>query len=187
MGKKNEENHTALHFAPHGGHENIVNFLLNVFGKEDIKILIEYVKKENKHNETSSHLASKQGHEKIVQLIPQKVKNMFKYQNIDEKKKSLASIIFDDECCRPGKEQILSFLITEYNSEIHIILEISTREKEEEKLTVHTTPQRTLSTVNCCRFFVTHLTNIMTFSFLTTVTAISFLYTLYLFLKVRWG
>merc|ERR1712034_243426 len=163
MGKKNEENHTALHFAPHGGHENIVQLLLNVFGKEDIKILIEYVKKENKHNETSSHLASKQGHEKIVQLIPQKVtnainqkllcdlqkvKNMFKYQNIDEKKKSLASIIFDDECCRPGKEQILSFLITENNRKIHIILEISTREKEEEKLPVHTTPQRNLSTVN---------------------------------------
>merc|ERR1711925_11759 len=102
--KKNEENHTSLHYASQNGHENIVNFLLNVFGKEDIKILIEYVKKENKHNETSSHLASKQGHEKIVQLIPQKVTNMYKYQNIDEKKKSLASIIFDDECCRPGKE-----------------------------------------------------------------------------------
>ena len=46
-----------------------------------------------------------------------------------------ASIIFDDECCRPGKEKILSFLITEYNSEKHKIQDETNMKKRRRKKT----------------------------------------------------
>merc|ERR1712034_221872 len=135
------------------GDEEIVNSLLNIFDEEEeVEKLIEYLMNENENKETALNSAANNKHEKIVELLSQKLTNainlkilcdlqkvtqMFKNHKIiytDEKKKSLASIISDNECCRSAKETILSFLITEYNGEIHNIQrKKNTKKRKREK------------------------------------------------------
>jgi len=109
--------------------------------------------KKNMNNERCLHYAANNKHENIVKLLSQKltdainqkilcdlqkVTQMFnnhKIIYIDEKKTLFASIIFDDECCRPGKEKILSFLITDYDSEKHKIQDETNIQKRKRKKT----------------------------------------------------
>merc|ERR1711925_30962 len=152
--KENEFKQTALHYASRKGDEEIINSLLNIFDKkEGVEKLIEFLMKKNMNNETCLHYAANNKHENIVKLLSQKLTNainqkilrdlqkvtqMFKNHKIiymDEKKTLFASIIFDDECCRPGKEKILSFLITDYDSEKHKIQDETNIQKRKRKKT----------------------------------------------------
>merc|ERR1711925_13114 len=133
--KKNDDKGSALHIASEYGYEKIVKLLLNVFSKDTNEKLIEYLK-EKDDKESALHLASENGHENIVKLLSQKLINaanekilcdlqqvtqIFKKRNTNENKKSLLWYLFDDNFCRAGKQKILSFIITDYDSKIHMI------------------------------------------------------------------
>jgi len=65
-----KKKYTALHFASHRGHDEIVELLLNVFSEDEKKDqLTEYVMNEDENQFTALHLASDNGHEKIVKLL----------------------------------------------------------------------------------------------------------------------
>jgi len=124
---------TVLVDASHEIYEKVTNLLLNVFGEEAPIKLLEYVK------ETLPNLTvkSRGQQEKIVELLSEKihikendrilsdlqqVQQMFKnYMIIHDTDKTLSSILLSNACCLHGKQTILSFLITGYNHEIHVI------------------------------------------------------------------
>jgi len=134
--KENSYKVTALHNAAKMGHEDIIKSLLNVFGN-DTERLVEYVMKKNEMELTSSDLAFETRHNKIANLLTQetisttinqrilcnlhKVEQMFKNSKYKDPK-SVFWIICGK--CLQGKYKILSFLITNYNHDIHIIQEV---------------------------------------------------------------
>merc|ERR1712034_195467 len=135
--KENSYKVTALHNAAKMGHEDIIKSLLNVFGN-DTERLVEYVMKKNEMELTSSDLAFETRHDKIANLLTQetisttinqrilcnlhKVEQMFKNSKYKDPK-SVFWIICGNKCLQ-GKDKILSFLITNYNHDIHIIQEV---------------------------------------------------------------
>jgi hypothetical protein len=146
--KEDTFEHTALlHLGTFqddlGGHDHqkIVDFLVSVFGTEETKKLMEYFRKKYQDKITPEHvvtspratikLLSKDLVNAKILCDLQKVTKMFKKHKMiykDEKKNLLPSVIFD-ECCPKGKEKILSFLITDYNREMHTIQEESKRKR----------------------------------------------------------
>ena len=68
--KENEWKETILHLASKMSHAEIVELLLDAFGSEKNKELIEYLSKGNKFDQsTSLHLASYKKNEKLVSLL----------------------------------------------------------------------------------------------------------------------
>merc|ERR1712034_207822 len=146
--KENAQKESALFFATQynkHGRQKIVRLLLNVFGKEEKEKLMEYFRKKYQDKITPEHvvtspratikLLSKDLVNAKILCDLQKVTKMFKKHKMiykDEKKNLLPSVIFD-ECCPKGKEKILSFLITDYNREMHTI---QAESKRKEKLTM---------------------------------------------------
>jgi len=145
--KQNKYKQTALHLASKHGHEEIVKLLLDVFIEEEPENLIDYVMEKNKDKMTSLDLASRtrftldlasqKKYQDIAKLLFQKVTDankkqilcdlqkvaqLLKKENTNEMKKSLLSIICDNDACYlQAKEKILSFLITDYDRERYII------------------------------------------------------------------
>jgi len=124
--KENEDKKTALHYASHCKNEKIVNSLLNVFDKEENeKLICEYLMKKDKLKKTALYYAY--GYEQIVNILENKIMvcnlqtitQYFKSQK-DYGKTNLGSIIFDDNS-QGAKENILPFLIHDYNKENHKI------------------------------------------------------------------
>ena len=89
-----EEKITSLHHALQQGNEELINSLLNAFGKEEHAKLIEFLMKEDEDKKTALHIASEKGqsHENIVKLLENqtmlcnlhKITQMFKKQNEDD-------------------------------------------------------------------------------------------------------
>merc|ERR1711925_9920 len=131
--KEMEFKRTSLHLASRtAGNEKILNHLLNVFDKEENDKLIEFLMKKDVSEKTALQVASAyESHkkQKIIKLLENqailcnlnKITQIFKKQINKDKKKPLW-YLFDDNCCRLGKETILKFLITDYSGDkIHII------------------------------------------------------------------
>merc|ERR1712034_124457 len=118
--KEMEFKRTSLHLAS------------RTAGKEKIDKLIEFLMKKDVSEKTALQVASAyESHkkQKIIKLLENqallcnlnKITQIFKKQINKDKKKPLW-YLFDDNCCRLGKETILKFLIADYSGDkIHII------------------------------------------------------------------
>ena len=94
--KKNRVHHETLNAKKEN--DEIVQLLLNVFGKEEEEKLIEYLMLGDENKHTALHMASCRGNQKIVELLL----NVFK----EEKKDKLIEYVMKED---ENKRKLISF------------------------------------------------------------------------------